>query len=143
MGLLAESITGLPSSGPAVLDTCKTFAMKLRGRLSATSGADDVFVKKRERSINAQRHSQPIRRDPLLGERHPSHHQRSDDHSDLCVSYTDVLAVHSRNGSGKSFEPHRIFFRRFRHPVFREPRVNPLCRSSYTHTIIFYTALPP
>ncbi len=53
MRLLTKSIPGLPCSGPAVFDPRKTFAIKLRGRFSASSGAEDIFVKYGKRRINA------------------------------------------------------------------------------------------
>src|SRR5713101_6461758 len=54
MRLLTKSIPGLPCSGPAVFNSGKPLAIKLRGRFRARSGAEDIFVKYCKRGIDAE-----------------------------------------------------------------------------------------
>src|SRR6266852_2910081 len=58
-----------------------------------------------KRAVESSSKSPPIRREPLLFERHPSENQPGDHYSDLGVSGKDVLMLLSRNGCDKSFEP--------------------------------------
>jgi hypothetical protein len=106
MRLLAKSVTSLSGSGPTVFNPCKTVAIKLCGRFSASSTAEDMFVNNRKRRISAYGQSQPIRRYPLFGESEPGEDQSGGYYRDLRVSDKKVLAVLSPDGSGKSFKPH-------------------------------------
>src|ERR1700693_2079070 len=121
--LLAKSLAGLPGPGPGVFHPRKTLAVKGCGRFNARARAEDMLVRNRERHINAERHGQPIGREPLLRERHPGQYEPGGQYSDLYVSDKDVPALLNLNGSAKSFQPRRILLRRVRHLFPRRPPV--------------------
>src|SRR5260370_40319725 len=105
MRLLAKSVTSLSGSGPTVFNPCKTVAIKLCGRFSASSTAEDMFVNNRKRRISAYGQGQPIRRYPLFGESEPGQDQSGDYYRDLRVSDKKVLPERVPDRIGQSFHP--------------------------------------